>query len=82
LAKRGMNILMISKYRENLHRTEQELRREYGVDVKSVAVDFTNTEVYETIRHELQGLDVGVLINNVGTGTGSAFQTFLQINNL
>jgi 17beta-estradiol 17-dehydrogenase / very-long-chain 3-oxoacyl-CoA reductase len=39
----------------------------YGVQTKTVAVDFTgNSEIYEKISKSIEGLEVGVLINNVG----------------
>ena len=31
-----------------------------------IDVDFTRTDIYERIRQELEGLDIGVLVNNVG----------------
>lgn len=35
--------------------------------MKVIAIDFTqDVEIYETIRKELEGLEIGTLINNVG----------------
>lgn len=40
---------------------------EFKVSVKVIAIDFTQgVEIYETIRKELTGLEIGTLINNVG----------------
>lgn len=40
---------------------------EHQVKTKVVAIDFTEgVEIYEKIRNALQGLEVGILINNVG----------------
>lgn len=40
---------------------------EFGVEVRVIDVDFTGgMEIYEKIRTETAGLDVGVLVNNVG----------------
>lgn len=40
---------------------------QYGVKTKIIDVDFTNgAEIYDRIRKELEGLEIGVLINNVG----------------
>lgn len=40
---------------------------EFGVKTKVIAIDFTQgVEIYEQIRREIDGLEVGTLINNVG----------------
>lgn len=39
----------------------------YGVKTKYIVADFgTGKEIYDNIRRELQLLDIGILINNVG----------------
>ena len=43
------------------------LESQYKVNTKVIAIDFTQgVEIYERIRKELEGLEVGILINNVG----------------
>ena len=40
---------------------------QYKVTVKIIAVDFSGgAEIYDKIRMELSGLEVGILVNNVG----------------
>ena len=40
---------------------------EFKVNTKVIAIDFTEgVEIYERIRKEIEGLEVGILINNVG----------------
>ena len=40
---------------------------QYNVSVKIIVVDFSGgPEIYEKVRTELSGLEVGILINNVG----------------
>lgn len=34
--------------------------------MKIVVADFTRSDIYEDIGKELKGLDIGVLVNNVG----------------
>ena len=39
----------------------------YGVKARIVDVDFTlGAEIYDRIAKELEGLEIGVLVNNVG----------------
>ncbi|XP_010566979.1 PREDICTED: UDP-N-acetylglucosamine/UDP-glucose/GDP-mannose transporter isoform X2 [Haliaeetus leucocephalus] len=66
LAKRGLNIVMISRTLEKLQRVASEVEQATGQKVKVIQADFTKNSVYENIEKSLQGLDIGVLVNNVG----------------
>ncbi|KAH8396180.1 hypothetical protein KR222_004656, partial [Zaprionus bogoriensis] len=67
LARKGLKLVLISRSLEKLQRVAEEIGSEFGVDVRVIAVDFTaGVEIYEKIRSETAGLDVGVLVNNVG----------------
>ncbi|XP_014791625.1 PREDICTED: testosterone 17-beta-dehydrogenase 3 isoform X1 [Calidris pugnax] len=66
LAKRGLNIVMISRTLEKLQRVASEVEQATGQKVKVIQADFTKNSVYEDIEKSLQGLDIGVLVNNVG----------------
>lgn len=68
LAKRGLNMILISRTKEKLEQVAKEIQMKNGdVQVKTIPVDFTkDNSIYETIREEIRGLDIGVLINNVG----------------
>ncbi|XP_054253570.1 17-beta-hydroxysteroid dehydrogenase type 3 [Indicator indicator] len=66
LAKRGLNVVMISRTLEKLQRVASEVEQTTGQKVKIIQADFTKNSVYENIEKGLQGLDIGVLVNNVG----------------
>ncbi|KAK4816858.1 hypothetical protein QYF61_023980 [Mycteria americana] len=66
LAKRGLNIVMISRTLDKLQRVASEVEQATGQKVKVIQADFTKNSVYENIEKSLQGLDIGVLVNNVG----------------
>ncbi|XP_062552965.1 very-long-chain 3-oxoacyl-CoA reductase-like [Armigeres subalbatus] len=67
LARNGMNLLLISRTKSKLQQVEREIRSECNVEVKIMDIDFSDGyRVYARIRKELEGLDVGVLVNNVG----------------
>uniref|UniRef100_A0A8C6JLC9 Uncharacterized protein n=1 Tax=Melopsittacus undulatus TaxID=13146 RepID=A0A8C6JLC9_MELUD len=66
LAKRGLNVVMISRTLEKLQRSAIEVEQTTGQKVKIIQADFTKNSVYENIEKNLQGLDIGVLVNNVG----------------
>ncbi|XP_046668631.1 very-long-chain 3-oxoacyl-CoA reductase-like isoform X2 [Homalodisca vitripennis] len=67
VAKRGMDVVLISRTKSKLDAVAQEIRENYKVNTKVIEADFTEgNTVYHHIEKELYGMDVGVLINNVG----------------
>ncbi|XP_066258882.1 very-long-chain 3-oxoacyl-CoA reductase [Euwallacea similis] len=67
LAKKKLNIVLISRTQEKLDDVASQIAQNYNVETKTVAADFTKVEeIYYNIDKQLHGLDIGVLINNVG----------------
>ncbi|KAK8726951.1 hypothetical protein OTU49_010158, partial [Cherax quadricarinatus] len=67
LAKKGMNIVLISRTQEKLEKVAQEIRGQYEVETDIVRADFTDGRpIYDNIRKHLEGKEVGILVNNVG----------------
>jgi len=68
LAKRGLNVVLISRTKQKLEEVAKEIQsKNSNTQVKTIPIDFTqNNTIYSTIRDEIRGLDIGVLINNVG----------------
>ncbi|KFO18988.1 Estradiol 17-beta-dehydrogenase 12-B [Fukomys damarensis] len=74
LARRGLNVVLLSR---SLSKLEEEARE---------IADFTKgLEIYDDIEAGLQGLEIGVLVNNVGMaygGGGVNFQKVLDSENV
>lgn len=66
LAEAKLNVVLISRSQDKLDRTAQEIMTTHQVETRTIAADFGSADMYERIRDELQGLDIGVLVNNVG----------------
>ncbi|KAJ7303972.1 hypothetical protein JRQ81_011487 [Phrynocephalus forsythii] len=67
LAKRGLNVVLISRSLEKLNQVAAEIEEQHGRKTKVIQADFTHgSEIYEPIQDALQGLEIGVLVNNVG----------------
>jgi 17beta-estradiol 17-dehydrogenase / very-long-chain 3-oxoacyl-CoA reductase len=68
LAKRGLNVILISRTKEKLEQIATEIQSKYAtIQVKIIPIDFTkDNSIYSTIRQDIRGLDIGVVINNVG----------------
>ncbi|XP_063618052.1 inactive hydroxysteroid dehydrogenase-like protein 1 [Cydia splendana] len=67
LAKRGLNIVLISRNPEKLHAVAKEIEQTHHVKTKVIVADFTQgAEIYPHIEKQLKDLDLGILVNNVG----------------
>ncbi|XP_027990903.2 17-beta-hydroxysteroid dehydrogenase type 3-like [Eptesicus fuscus] len=67
LARRGLNIVLISRNLSKLEHEAEEIERLHGRLTRVIQVDFTGgLEIYEAVKTGLKGLEVGVLVNNVG----------------
>lgn len=80
-AKRGFNVVLISRDETKLKAVEETLKSKYSVQVKIIAADFSSTDdvLYNRIAGELEPLNVGVLVNNVGISYPHA-QYFTEID--
>lgn len=70
LAKRGLKVVLISRTPFKLQNVAAEINTKHGVETKIIDVDFTRDDIYERIQKELQNLDIGILVNNVGMSYG------------
>ncbi|MFC6975120.1 SDR family NAD(P)-dependent oxidoreductase [Halomicroarcula sp. GCM10025709] len=74
-ADNGHDVVLVARREERLRSLAAEVEREYGVDATPIAMDLDDAraalELYETVTD--RGLEVGVLVNNVGVGTYGPF---------
>jgi len=67
LARQGLHIVLVSRTPDKLRKVADSIELKYRVKTKVIAVDFTGgPDVYDKIKVELENLEIGVLINNVG----------------
>lgn len=68
LAKRGFNIVLVSRTQSKLELVATEVEAKYKVSTKVVAFDAStdSPENYQLLAESLSGLPITVLINNVG----------------
>lgn len=78
LARRGLNLVLVSRNAEKLRLLADRLAKTHGVDVRVVVADFSkHTEAFEHIRGAVGGLCVSVLVNNAGGEP--AMRTYLEM---
>ncbi|XP_043542723.1 hydroxysteroid (20-beta) dehydrogenase 2 isoform X1 [Chiloscyllium plagiosum] len=67
LARRGLNVVLISRSLEKLRATADEIEQQHGKKTKIVQADFNQgAEIYGPIEAALKDLNIGILVNNVG----------------
>ncbi|KAM0562380.1 hypothetical protein ACHAPJ_002070 [Fusarium lateritium] len=71
LAAKGFNLVLVSRTLSKLDSLAAEIQQKYpgkGLEIKTLDMDFTqnNDADYERLRELIAGLDIGILINNVG----------------
>ena len=69
MAKKGLNILLVSRTKDKLIDTKDELNKKYPkVECKILDIDFANFNDAAKARltNEVKGLDLGIVVNNVG----------------
>lgn len=68
-AKKGYNLLLISRSSEKLEKVKEELKTSLkeSREIRVLKIDFSQRDVYGVIEKEVQKLpDISVLVNNVG----------------
>ncbi|XP_039474056.1 hydroxysteroid (20-beta) dehydrogenase 2 isoform X3 [Oreochromis aureus] len=79
LAQRGLDIVLISRCDNKLQAVAREIEGVYGRKTQTIPVDFTHGySIYPAIAKKLQGLQIGILVNNVGMTTTDCFAYFLE----
>uniref|UniRef100_A0A8D8TT13 Hydroxysteroid dehydrogenase-like protein 1 n=1 Tax=Cacopsylla melanoneura TaxID=428564 RepID=A0A8D8TT13_9HEMI len=67
LARRGINIILISRTLDKLIKTAKEVESAHGVKTKIIAADMSEGKAaMDKIKTELEGHTIGILVNNVG----------------
>lgn len=77
MARRGFNIILIGKNPIKVVSFSEELKNNFKIDVRPVIANFRNAEepeFFEKIYKQIEGLDISVIINNVGISVMDMFQ--------
>ncbi len=88
LAAAGLNLVIAARRIELLDELQARLARDHGVDVRCVQVDLSQADAPERLIAACAGLDIGLLINNAGSGAPGDFAAsdveaekgYLQLN--
>ncbi|XP_044227300.1 hydroxysteroid (20-beta) dehydrogenase 2 [Thunnus albacares] len=80
LARRGLDVVLVSRSDDKLQMVAKEIEDQYGRRTRTIQVDFTDGHcIYPVIAEGLKGLEIGILVNNVGMTYSEHFAYFLEI---
>ncbi|KAK2841045.1 hypothetical protein Q7C36_012624 [Tachysurus vachellii] len=65
-ARFGLNVVIISRSKEKLVKAARDIEVRTNRKVMIISTDFTKDDIYGSIQENIQGLDIAVLVNNVG----------------
>ncbi|XP_040271174.1 very-long-chain 3-oxoacyl-CoA reductase-B-like isoform X3 [Bufo bufo] len=83
LARRGLDVVLISRNVEKLQKVADEIEKESRRKTKIIQLDFTGgPEIYLKVEKALKDLDIGILVNNVGMIFSSEGCRFLEVPNI
>jgi len=77
MAKRGFNIVLVAKNPEKTTEVEEEVKQRYPtIQAKTIIADFRDSAkdgFFEKIMTQVKGLDISILVNNVGIYTNEEY---------
>ncbi|XP_054610932.1 hydroxysteroid (20-beta) dehydrogenase 2 [Dunckerocampus dactyliophorus] len=79
LARRGLNVVLVSRCDEKLRQVAKEIEGQYGQKTHTIRVDFTHDHIYPFVAEQLQDMEIGILVNNVAMSYSDDFALFLEI---
>ncbi|KAM7374203.1 hypothetical protein PAMP_006876 [Pampus punctatissimus] len=80
LARRGLDVVLVSRSDNKLQMVAKEIEDQYGRRTRTIQVDFTEGHsIYPVIAEGLKGLEIGILVNNVGMTYSEHFAYFLDV---
>ncbi|GAA6077706.1 hydroxysteroid (20-beta) dehydrogenase 2 [Tachysurus ichikawai] len=81
LARRGLDIVLISRSQEKLRRVADEIESRYRRQTRVIQADFTKGHsIYPVIAEQLKSLKIGILVNNVGMNYAGTLVNFLDVS--
>lgn len=73
LAAMGLNVAVAARRRERLESLVSEIERQHGVQARAIAIDLTAPDHLEVIEAATNDIEIGLLVNNAGSGVPGAF---------
>lgn len=73
LAKHGINVIITARRRDRLQELKAELTEKYGVKVKIIAADLSDTAQCVELHRRVRKYNIDIFVNNAGLGVFGEF---------
>lgn len=73
LASRGLNIILVARRQAVLDQVASSLAEHYGVDTRTVAIDFAESNAASELAAAVEDIDVGLVVPNAGVEVTGEF---------
>jgi len=74
LAREGLSCVLAARREDRLREVAAELEQRHRVETRIVAVDLARAEGAEELARACEDLEIGVLVNNAGSGYAGRFE--------
>ncbi len=82
IAASGINLLIIARRQGPLDAVAQEIRNDYGVEVRTLSLDLNSPDASQKMAEATKGLEVGLYVSNAGSEDGGHFFLDTPIENM
>jgi uncharacterized protein len=72
-ARRGLNVVLLARGKEQLEATAAEVAARHGVEVRAIAADLASPDIGDIVADATGDLDVGLFVYNAAVGPNSRF---------
>jgi len=66
LAKKGLHLVLVARRAEQMQALADSLQQSYGIQTKVVPIDLAEEGFMDKLNPALEGLDLGLIVNNAG----------------
>lgn len=78
LAANGLNLILVARRLALLEEIGKRLEEEFGIRYRAIEADLSEEISIEKIKDATDGLNIGLLISNAGTGRPGKFLSFTE----
>jgi len=72
-ARRGLNVVLLARGKEQLEATAAEVAAEHGVEVRTIAADLASPDIGAVVDEATADLDIGLFVYNAAVAPNSRF---------
>jgi len=72
-ARRGLDVVLVARGREQLEATAAEVAEQHGGSVRTIAADLASADIGDVVADATADLDVGLFVYNAAVGPNSRF---------